>query len=241
MDKVVLCNCDDPRMRNFFKYFSFNFELLGLKKLNITCFKSQERDLFSKFDSEKAIYQIYAGARAGERMPNAEDIGVFEFKGDWDFRSEECIELLKQADIVVTNPPFSLFREYISQLDEYNKKFLILGNMNAVTYKEVFQMVKASKLWFGHSIHSGDREFQVPNDYPLSAASSRTDENGKNYIRVKGVRWFTNLDYNERNEDLILYKNIHLKNTRRTITLMRSMSTRLKIFQVITLEQSESQ
>lgn len=127
-------------------------------------------------------------------------------KGDGDFRSEESIELLKQADIVVTNPPFSLFREYVAQLVEYNKKFLILGNMNAITYKEIFPLVKTDKLWFGVSIHSGDREFQVPEDYPLEAVGARVDEKGNKYIRVKGVRWFTNLDYDERHEDLVLYK-----------------------------------
>ncbi len=126
--------------------------------------------------------------------------------GDGDFRSEESIELLKQADIVVTNPPFSLFREYVAQLVEYNKKFLILGNMNSITYKGIFPLVKENRLWFGISIHSGDREFQVPKDYLLEAAGTRIDEQGNKYIRVKGVRWFTNLDYEERHEDLILYK-----------------------------------
>ncbi|MDD2766344.1 MAG: adenine-specific methyltransferase EcoRI family protein [Candidatus Moranbacteria bacterium] len=127
-------------------------------------------------------------------------------KGEGDFRSKESIELLKQADIVVTNPPFSLFREYISQLVEYNKKFLIIGNVNSITYKECFKLIKDNKLWLGASIHSGDREFQVPDDYPLNAASSRIDSDGKKYIRVKGVRWFTNLDYEERHENLVLYK-----------------------------------
>src|SRR5690606_25249003 len=127
-------------------------------------------------------------------------------KGDGDFRSKESIELLKQADIVITNPPFSLFREFISQLDEYEKKFVIIGNVNAITYKETFRLIKENKLWLGASIHSGDREFGVPDDYPLTAAGSRIDENGNKFIRVKGVRWFTNLDYKERHEDLILYK-----------------------------------
>jgi Adenine-specific methyltransferase EcoRI len=205
-DKVVLCNCDDPRMSNFFKYFSLNFEFLGLKKLIATCYKSQDRDLFSKFDSEKAIYQIYDGAREGERMPNSDDIGVFEFEGDGDFRSSECIDLLKQADIVVTNPPFSLFREFVAQLDEYDKQFLIIGNMNATTYRDIFGLVKQNKLWFGPTIHSGDREFQVPEDYPLNAAGSRTDQEGNKYIRVKGVRWFTNMDFKARHDEMVLYK-----------------------------------
>ena len=128
-------------------------------------------------------------------------------KGDGDFRSQECIELLKQADVVITNPPFSLFREYIAQLIKYEKKFIILGNVNALSYKETFALIKENKLWLGYSIHSGDREFGVPDSYPLNAAGCRTDENGKKYIRVKGVRWFTNIDYNERHEELVLYKN----------------------------------
>jgi len=127
-------------------------------------------------------------------------------KGDGDFRSQESIELLKQADIVVTNPPFSLFREYVAQLIEYEKKFVIIGNLNALTYKEIFKLFKENKIWFGHSIHSGDREFGVPDDYPLKAAGYRVDNDGRKFIRVKGVRWFTNLDYEERHEDLILYK-----------------------------------
>lgn len=205
-DKVVLCNCDDPRVSNFFHFFSYNFEKLGLKKLITTCFKSQHADLFSQNDSEKAIYLEYIGDKNGDNVPNPEEIGIKELKGNGDFRSPECIELLKEADIVVTNPPFSLFREYVSQLVQYDKKFVIIGNLNSITYKEIFKLVKEDKLWFGHSIHSGDREFRVPGHYPLNAASSRVDENGNKFIRVKGVRWFTNLDYSERHEDLILFK-----------------------------------
>ncbi|MBO7598254.1 MAG: adenine-specific methyltransferase EcoRI family protein [Bacteroidales bacterium] len=205
--KVVLCNCDDPRVSNFFHYFSYNFEKLGLKKLITTCYKSQNSDLFSKNDSERAIWLEYTGDKNGNHIPDPEEIGINYLKGDGDFRSKECIELLKQADIVVTNPPFSLFREYVAQLVEYDKKFLIIGNVNAITYKEIFPLIKDNKLWFGASIHSGDREFGVPNDYPLNAAGYRQDENGNKFIRVKGVRWFTNLDYQTRHEDLILYKN----------------------------------
>lgn len=204
--KVVLCNCDDPRVSNFFHFFSYNFEKLGLKKLIATCYKSQNIDFFSENNSERAIYLEYTGDKNGDNIPNPEEIGIVSFNGDGDFRSPECIELLKQADIVVTNPPFSLFREYVAQLVEYDKKFLIIGNLNALTYRDIFKLVKENKLWFGHSIHSGDREFQVPNDYPLNAAGSRVDESGRKFIRVKGVRWFTNLDYNERHEDLLLYK-----------------------------------
>jgi hypothetical protein len=127
-------------------------------------------------------------------------------KGNGDFRSEECIELLKQADIVCTNPPFSLFREYVQQLMKYKKKFLIIGNINAISYKEIFPFIRDNKMWLGASIHSGDREFRVPDDYPLNAAGYRIDKDGNKYIRVKGVRWFTNLDYEERHEVLVLYK-----------------------------------
>ena len=206
-DKVVYCNCDDPRISNFFVYFSLNFERLGLKKLIATCYKNQERDLFSTNNSEQAIYLEYNGDKNGNFVPDPEEIGIKPLKGDGDFRSKESIDLLTQADIVVTNPPFSLFREYVAQLIEYDKKFLIIGNVNSITYKEIFKLIKENKLWLGASIHSGDREFGVPNDYPLNAAGSRIDENGNKFIRVKGVRWFTNMDYKERHEDIILYKN----------------------------------
>ena len=204
--KVVYCNCDDPRISNFFHYFSYNFEKLGIKKLVATCYKNQNMDLFSQNDSEQAIYLEYHGDKSGNKVPDPEEIGIKHLKGDGDFRSDETIELLKQADIVVTNPPFSLFREYVAQLVEYDKHFLIIGNVNAITYKEVFQLIRGNRLWLGPSIRSGDREFGVPDDYPLNAAGFRIDDKGKKYIRVKGVRWFTNLDYKERYEDLILYK-----------------------------------
>ena len=205
-DKIVYCNCDDPRVSNFFQYFSFNFEALGLKKLITTCYKNQDAELFSQNESEQAVYLEYEGDKNGNHVPDIEEIGIRSLSGDGDFRSAECIELLKQADIVVTNPPFSLFREYVAQLIKYEKKFIIIGNLNAVTYKDIFKLVKENKLWFGKSIHSGDREFRVPNDYPLNAAGSRTDDDGNKYIRVKGVRWYTNLDYLERHEDLLLFK-----------------------------------
>jgi hypothetical protein len=210
-DKVIFCNCDDPRVSNFFHYFSYNFEYLGLKKLITTCYKSQEIDLFSQHDSEQAISLEYEGDKNGNRVPDLEEIGIKHLKGDGDFRSAECIELLKQVDIVVTNPPFSLFREYVAQLMKYDKKFIIIGNLNAITYKEIFKLIKEKKIWLGQSIHSGDREFGVPKDYPLNAAGGRIDDNGNKYIRVKGVRWFTNLDYKERHDDLILYKSYNPK------------------------------
>lgn len=205
-NKVVYCNCDDPRMSNFFHYFSYNFEDLGLKKLITTCYQNQNRDLFSQHDSERAIYLEYVGDTNKNRTPDIEEIGVQYLQGDGDFRSDESVALLQQADIVVTNPPFSLFREYVAQLISFNKKFIILGNLNAITYKEIFPLIKKNRLWFGPSIHSGDREFGVPKDYPLHASGHRIDDDGNKFIRVKGVRWFTNLDYQERYEDLILYK-----------------------------------
>ena len=205
--KTVLCNCDDPRISNFFHYFSYKFEDLGLKKLITVCYKNQDQDLFTQNNCENAIYLEYTGDKNGDNIPSIEEIGVKELKGDGDFRSSECIELLKEADIVVTNPPFSLFREYIEQLEFYNKKFIIIGNVNAISYKECFKLIKEKKLWLGASIHSGDREFGVPKDYPLNAAGYRIDNEGNKFIRVKGVRWFTNIDYKERHEDLIFYKN----------------------------------
>ena len=204
--KVVLCNCDDPRVSNFFRYFALNFEYLGLKKLICTCYKNQDVDLFSQREVEKAVYIEYTGDKNGNHVPDPEELDIKYFKGDGDFRSEECIELLKQADIVVTNPPFSLFREYVAQLVKYGKKFLIIGNKNAITYKECFQLIKENKMWIGISIRSGDREFGVPKDYQTHSKSLRIDENGNKFIRVPGVHWFTNLDYSERHEDLILYK-----------------------------------
>lgn len=205
--KTVLCNCDDPRVSNFFKYFAYNFEFLGLKKLIATCYKNQDVNLFSEGTSEQAVYLIYEGDKNGNHIPDDEEIEVLPLKGDGDFRSAECVEFLKEADIVVTNPPFSLFREYVAQLIKYDKKFLIIGNVNAVTYKELFPLIMNNQIWFGASIHSGDRKFLVPDDYELKAAGCGIDECGRKYIRVKGVRWFTNLDYKERHDDLILYRN----------------------------------
>lgn len=205
--QVVYCNCDDPRVSNFFHYFAHNFEHLGLKKLITTCYRNRERDLFSRDDSDKAISLEYNGDKSGNKVPDPEEIGVHDLEGDGDFRSAECVELLKQADIVVTNPPFSLFREYIAQLMEYDKKFLIIGNMNALTYKEIFSLFKANKIWLGASIKSGDREFGVPAEYIIRSPSLRVDKDGNKFVRVAGVRWFTNLDYSKRHENMILYRN----------------------------------
>jgi hypothetical protein len=202
--KVVYCNCDDPRASNFFRYFSTNFEKLGLKKLITTCYRSQDVNNFGRDDSDQAVYLEYTGDENGNSVPDADEIGIKLLAGDGDFRSAESVALLQQADIVVTNPPFSLFREYVAQLVEHEKKFLIIGNMNALTYKEIFPLFQNDRMWYGPSIRGGDREFRVPDDYPITAAGSRVDKDGNKYVRVKGVRWFTNLDYPGRHEDLDL-------------------------------------
>ena len=203
-NKTVFCNCDDPRVSNFFYYFSYNFKELKLKKLIISCYKNKQTELFSKNDSQRAIYLEYDGDK--NRIPDPKEVGIHHLKGDGDFRSEECIDILKKSDIVVTNPPFSLFREYIAQLVKYKKKFIIIGNQNAVTYKEVFPLIKNKKIWLGASIHGGDREFGIPDSYTPRGSSLRIDKNGKKFVRVVGVRWFTNMDYKERHKELILYK-----------------------------------
>ena len=195
---TVLCNCDDPECSNFYFYFRDNFEFLGLKKLISTCYRNQDWFQFSEGKDEKAVCCIYTGkASPPERR-------ILEQGGS--FRSEECLSFLKEADIVCTNPPFSKFRDYMELLFRYQKQFLIIGNVSAITSKEIFPHFKRNELWLGASIHSGDREFMIPDDYPLDAASSRIDEKGRKFIRVKGVRWFTNLDYKERHEDIPLYR-----------------------------------
>ena len=204
--KTILCNCDDPRISNFFKYFSLKFEALKLKKLITTCYKNNQRDLFSENTDKRAIYLEYNGVKNNKKTPDIKDIGIQRFKKDGDFRSEECIEILKQSDIVVTNPPFSLFREYVAQLMKYKKKFIIIGNLNSITSEEVYKQFKENKMWFGVSIHSGDREFGVPDYYPLKASGWRIDKKGKKFIRVKGVRWFTNIDHKERHKKMEFYE-----------------------------------
>lgn len=200
--KIVYCNCDDPRVSNFFHYFSYNFEHLGLKKLIATCYKNQNADLFSQNDSEQAILLEYTGDRNGNSVPDVEEIGIIELKGDGDFRSQESIELLKQADIVVTNPPFSLFREYVAQLVEYDKKFIIVGHQNAIAYKEIFKLIKEDKVWLGYGFKGGAGHF-INSHYEDYATAGNHKEG---MIRVSGVVWFTNLDISKRHEELILFK-----------------------------------
>ena len=203
-DKVVFCNCDDPRISNFFHHFSYKFESLGLKKLITTCYKNQESNLFSKHKSEKAIYLEYNGDKNGNRVPDAEEIGIVDLKGDGDFRSHESIELLKQADIVVTNPPFSLFREFVAQLIEHDKKFLIIGNQNNLTYKEIFKLVKENKIWTGVD-NGGTKWFKVPDHYEIETETRIKVIDGQKYFSMGSVYWFTNLDNKKRHIDLILH------------------------------------
>ena len=209
--KVVLCNCDDPRVSNFFNYFSRNFEFLRLKKLLTTCYKNQERDVFSRHDSERAISLEYHGDRNQNRTPDPDEIGIKPLRGDGDFRSEECVALLREADIVVTNPPFSLFREYVAQLIEYGKKFVIIGNKNAITYKEVFKLIKENNMWVGNTPMGVDLLFDVPDEFAEELVATKKE--GSGYVKANGVIkaraqavWFTNLDHAKRHGDLVLYK-----------------------------------
>ncbi|HOS95729.1 MAG TPA: adenine-specific methyltransferase EcoRI family protein, partial [Armatimonadota bacterium] len=203
---VVYLNCDDPRESEFFHYFSYNFEKLGLKKLIAACYKSQSMDLFSTEDSEEAVYLEYTGDKDGDRIPGRDEIEVQAFEGDGDFRSPESIALLKQADIVVTNPPFSLFREYVEQLMEHEKKFLIIGNMNALKYKEIWPYIKQDKLWLGVTrAGTGQMWFRVNEDFPVKSGQKVGDD-GYRYQTIGNSAWFTNLDHSKRHEDLILFK-----------------------------------
>jgi hypothetical protein len=178
-DKVVFCNCDDPQESNFVVYFCLNFKQLGLKKL-----------ISTHYDSKKPTYKLeYDGVEFKESP----------LKENGDFRSLECIELLKEADVVITNPPFSLFREYVAQLVEYEKKFLIIGSLNAISYKEIFKLMMENKMWVGYN--NGAKEYVVPDHYNFSR-----EENGIKYQSMGNTYWFTNLEIKKRHEDIILYK-----------------------------------
>ena len=201
--KTVLCNCDDPRVSNFFRYFLNNFDKLGLKRLVTTCYKNEQPDLFSTHKAEKGIYFDYAGDQKGTRLPDPEKIKPQQLKRDGDFRSEECIALLKQADIVVTNPPFSLFREYVQQLVQHDKKFLIIGNHNAVKYKGVLELIQQDKIWLGYEHPVA---FVVPDHYEMRGVRSWRDTEGTNWRSLGNACWFTNLDIAKRHETLVLYK-----------------------------------
>ena len=221
--KVIFCNCDDPYESNFFRYFALNFNRLGLKKLIATCYDPSPiaYKQLSMFDDGQSIanknrkaYKIEITEVPDLNNDGAVDLADVEtllksknntltlLEGNGDFRSEECVQLLKQADIVVTNPPFSLFREYVAQLVEYDKKFLIIGNQNAITYKDVFRLIKENKIWLGYGFR-GNVGFFINTHYTDYAKSSQHKEG---MIRVSGVMWFTNLDTTKRHEELILYK-----------------------------------
>ena len=218
--KTILLPCDDPEWSNFTKYFAQNFEKFGLKKLISTSYAVESKTyqegyqptLFEtcdqQYDAEKTTKngKIFTLTRdkTGDRKIDVDDLEWHYLEGDGDFRSAEVTKLRDEADIIITNPPFSLFREFLAWIVEADKNFIIIGNMNAITYKDVFPLIKENKLWLGPSIRSGDREFQVPDGYPLKAAGWRVDENGTKYLRIKGVRWFTNLDHGRRHQPLPL-------------------------------------
>lgn len=181
-NKSVLLPCDNPTISNFYKYFKDNFSNLNLK------------ELIAVYYGEETYVREYNGI---EEKDN-------ELKGNGDFRNEETLDLIKRCDAVVTNPPFSLFTDFIDILEKYSKKYLILGNINSITCKNVWELIKTNRLWLGKTIHSGDRKFYVPNDYSLDAFTCGIDKNGKKFIKVKGVRWFTNIEYEDMYHDLEL-------------------------------------
>lgn len=204
-DKVVFCNCDDPRESNFFKYFFDNFKELNLKKVLAACYKEQANDLFNNEDAnENGFFFEYTGEDEKTSPQNMTDIVYF--KGDGDFRSSESIELLKTSDIVVSNPPFSLFREYVDQLVKYDKKFLIIGNVNAITYKEIFKLIKENKAWLGINLGRGVSGFIVPQHYELYGTEARIDHSGNRIVSPNNCLWLTNLDTFKRHEDIFLTK-----------------------------------
>jgi hypothetical protein len=188
--KTVLCNCDDPKVSNFFHYFSHKFHTLGLKKLITTCYKNVDPDIFSKHEGKRGLRLVYNGELTpGGRVPSLSKLDTLPLEEDGDFRSDECIELLKQADIVVTNPPFSLFREYVEQLVKYKKKFVIIGSVNARHYREVFKLIKENRLWLGYNC---TRFFSKPDGSIFETARTF---------------WYTNLDIDKRHEEITLYAN----------------------------------
>ncbi len=220
--KTVLLPCDDPEWSNFTKYFAQNFKTLGLKKLISTSY-AQDSKLYKegiqlqlsfletespKFDKSKTNTHgkifVLDKDTTGDGKIDLNDLQWDYMEGDGDFRSSEVKRLRDEADIIVTNPPFSLFREFLAWIVETDKQFVIIGNINCVTYKEVFPLIKDNKLWMGCTIHSGDREFRVPNEYPLKASGWRIDNEGNKFIRVKGVRWYTNIEHGRRHQPLNL-------------------------------------
>ena len=221
-NKTVLLPCDDPEWSNFTKFFAQNFVRFGLKKLISTSYAAESKNykipyqptLFEisdpQYDEGKTskygkIYTL-THDKTGDGKVDVDDLEWHYLKGDGDFKSAEVKKLRDEADIIITNPPFLLFRDFLAWIVEADKQFVIIGNMNAITYKEVFPLIKELKMWFGPSIKSGDREFQVPDAYPIEAAGWRIDDEGRKFLRIKGVRWFTNLDHGLRHQFLPLMK-----------------------------------
>lgn len=204
MGKVVYCNCDDPRTSNFYRYFAENFHRLGLRKLIAACYQESHCNLFETENKLSGLYYIYTGTENENIIPT--DTDIIHFNGDGDFRSKESIDLLQQADIVVTNPPFSLFREYVAQLIKYKKSFLIIGNINAITYKEIFHLIKENQVWLGVNLGRGISGFMVPEHYELYGTEARIDKNGNRIISPNNCLWLTNMDNAKRNEKIVLTK-----------------------------------
>jgi hypothetical protein len=218
--KTILLPCDDPEWSNFTKFFAQNFGRFGLKKLISTSYAVDSKPYKSgyqvtMFEESAPQYdrlkttkhgKIFTLDRdiSGDGKVDVNDLEWRYLDGDRDFKSHEVKQLRDEADIIITNPPFSLFRDFLAWIVEADKQFLIIGNMNAITYKEVFPLIMQNKMWLGPSISSGDREFQVPESYSITAAGWRIDENGKKFLRVKGVRWYTNLDHGRRHQTLQL-------------------------------------
>ena len=202
--KTVYCNCDDPRTSNFFRYFVDHFRELGLKKLIAACYKEQTQDLFGTAPSERGFFFEYTGHELSGNDPAT--AGLTYFRGDGDFRSPESVDLLRQSDIVVTNPPFSLFREYVAQLIRWEKSFLIIGNINALTYKEIFRLIQDNRAWLGVNLGRGISGFIVPEHYALYGTEARIDPSGQRIISPNNCLWLTNLDNFRRRENLSLKK-----------------------------------
>lgn len=202
--KVVYCNCDDPRTSGFFKFFSSNFKKFGLKEIISSCYKKQEGNLFNPTEFEGGFFYRYSGDTSEKREPTLDDVTYFN--GDWDFRSPESIELLLESDVVVTNPPFSLFREYVQQLVKYNKKFLIIGNINAITYKEIFKLIQEDKVRLGIHLGRGISWFIVPEHYELYGTETYINDFWQRIISPNNCLWLTNLENFQRDENLPLTK-----------------------------------
>ena len=218
--KTILLPCDDPEWSNFTKFFAQNFEFFGLKKLISTSYAIESKNYKSDwqptlFETENPLYNADKSRVKGKIFTldhdtntngriDIDDLQWQYLEGDGDFRSAEVTALRDEADIIITNPPFSLFREFLAWIMEGHKQFAIIGNKNAITYKEVFPLIKENKIWIGHSITSGDREFRVPKDYDTHSPSLRFDKEGNKYIRVPGVHWFTNIEHGYRHLPLHL-------------------------------------